>query len=49
LSNFNPKKYILEVLEKDFNKKNAKYYPAYRYSPGKNNNFDYKTWDQLNK
>jgi len=45
LSNFEPRKYITEVLEKDFNKKGVKFYKAYRFSPGKNVRHNYTTWD----
>ncbi len=45
LANFEPKRYILEVLEKDFGKPGAEFHSAYRFSPRKKYvKYDYKTW-----
>lgn len=45
LANFRPRQYVIDVLEKDFNKTDLNFYQAYRYSPNKKGgNFSYKTW-----
>ena len=47
LSNFEPKKYIKEILERDFNKKNIEFNSAYRFNPNKKKvKYDYTTWDK---
>lgn len=46
LANFNPRKYVLDVLEKDFRKKNIEFNQAYRFRPSREKKvrYDYKTW-----
>lgn len=48
LSNFKPRRYILEELEKEFDKENLNFYQAYRFDPSKTagdySTIDYKTW-----
>lgn len=47
LSNFDPKQYIIEVLEKDHNIKGIKFHAAYRYDPSRKPvKYDYTTWDK---
>jgi len=45
LANFNPRQYVLDVIEKDYNMKNLSFHQAYRYNPNKKTRkYDYKTW-----
>jgi hypothetical protein len=45
LSNFPVKKYVIEILERDFNKKDVEFEPAYRFVPGRKKvRYNYKTW-----
>lgn len=45
LANFDPRDYILEILEKDFGKKNIRFHQAYRFKPGRKDNAHvYSTW-----
>ncbi len=46
LSNFEPKKYIKDILERDFKKEGIEFDAAYRFKPGaKKVKYDYTTWD----
>jgi hypothetical protein len=46
IANFDPKKYIIEILESDHKKSGVKFHPAYRFKPGqKDVKYHYKTWD----
>lgn len=47
LTNFEPKDYIIEVLEKDHKVNNVRFHAAYRYNPSKKSvKYDYTTWDK---
>jgi len=47
LSNFQPKYYIIETLERDFKVKNVEFHQAYRFDPSKKDfRHSYTTWDQ---
>jgi len=49
LSNFRPKRYVIEVLKKDYNKEDIDFHQAYRYEPGKNVFRDHTTWSDFYK
>lgn len=45
LANFDPKQYVLELLEKDSGIENLSFHQAYRYNPNeKHGIFNYKIW-----
>jgi hypothetical protein len=47
LSNFQPKQYIIDVLEKDFKVENIEFHGAYRFDPKRKGfKHSYTTWDQ---
>jgi hypothetical protein len=47
LSNFDPSKEFIEVLEKDLRIKDIEFHHAYRYNPNRGKvNYRYTTWDQ---
>jgi len=47
LANFDPEKYIIDILEIDFKIQNVEFHQAYRFTPQKirRGKFNYKTWD----